>query len=129
MNSFRVRFHGFIASSRNGDPALLGATPQALILDPGANQPRITLLASEVVAIEQIPLTRRLAIRHVAFEKIGTVEIEAIDESPDELLQRIRCIGFVPRAAEVPEWDPAQGPPPAPDAQPEKPDVGTEQHV
>ncbi len=129
MNYFRVRLsHGFVSSSRHGDPALLGVTPQALVLNTGENEPRITLLASEVVAIAKIPLTRRLEIRHVAFEKIGTVEIEAIDETPDLLLQRIRCIGFVPRAEEVLEWDPAQGPPPAADAPPAKQDDGTQQH-
>ncbi len=113
MNYFRIRFHGFIASSHDGDPAVLGVTPQALTLTTVAGEPLVTLLPSEVVAISKIPLTRGLVIDHIAFDKIGTVELFAVDESPELLLQRIRCIGFIPQAEEAREWDPTQGPPPA----------------
>lgn len=117
MSSFPIHYHdmGVSSASRFSDYTAAGsvyASPKALrftILHEGT---LVTLLPNEVVRIYTERPYRGVVIDHIAFEKIGTLEISPVGISPEQLIAGIRSAGFIPKATPVREWDPTLGPPP-----------------
>jgi hypothetical protein len=97
---------------------MLVVKPDRLIIRWDGDKEPLILANTEVVSIkgDGLPLLKKRAIvvDHIAFDKAGTVLFYPVEETTDFLLLRISCAGFKPKAAPVPEWDPARGPPPVP---------------
>ena len=118
MSYFNI-FWGYPGAGEEGGamPGVLGVTPNSLVFRIKGDREPLVLTDTEVVSVkaEGSLLLRSPVIRveHIAFNKAGSVVFHPVEESIDQLLLRISCIGFKPKARPAEEWDPGWGPPPA----------------
>lgn len=118
MSYFNI-FWGYPGAGEEGVtmPGMLGVTPNSLVFRIRGDREPLVLTDAEVVNIRAegslFLRNQVIEVEHIAFNKAGSVVFHPVEESIDQLLLRISCIGFKPKAQPAEEWDPRRGPPPA----------------